>query len=317
MSTVSSASSSDTDAVSTPDTSIASSAPPSAPLSPNLKPAPISTEAAERTPRSAKILTRAEIAERICAGQLLLLRDDKVLNVTNWAKHHPGGALALQHFVGRDAGDEIIAYHSEGTLARMSKFVVGRVELDDSTGWRPLTPPIALGLRPHPDGVKGHWMREGRIRLEAEPECGTTTTSTVNPGPTSLDVVSITPKDIEPPAQPEVDLRTERKRSKAYRTLKARIEQAGLFKPPGPLAGYGEDIARYLILAGGSALLFFKTEGWLGQMASAALLGFCYQQLTCEFRLLHILPLADVQSSRTTQDTRASQATGGGTALSA
>lgn len=282
MSTISSASSSDSDVASTPDTSVASSAPPSAPLSPRLKPAVPSPAAGGRTERAAKVLTRAEIAERICAGQMLLLRDEQVLNVTNWAKHHPGGALALQHFVGRDAGDEIVAYHSQGTLERMSKFVVGRVQLDEAIGWRPLTPPIALGLRPHPDGVKGHWMREGRIRLEAEPECGTTTTSTVNPGPTGLDVVTITPADIEPPAQPEVDLRTERKRSKSYRTLKARIEQAGLFTPPGPLAGYGEDIARYLMLAAGSALLFFNTTGWAGQMASAALLGFCYQQLTCE-----------------------------------
>ena len=284
MSTISSASSSDS-GVSTPDTSVASSAPASAPasapLSPHLKPTASTSSPAKR---SAKTLTRAEV-ERICAGQLLLLRDEEVLNVTNWAKHHPGGALALQHFVGRDAGDEIVAYHSEGTLDRMSKFVVGRVELDDTTGWKPLTPPIALGLRPHPDGVKGHWMREGRIRLEAEPECGTTTTSTVNHGPMGLEVVTITPNDIEPPAQPEVDLRTERKRSKAYRTLKARIEQAGLFRPPGPLAGYGEDIARYLILAGASAFLFFNTSGWLGQMASAALLGFCYQQLTCTFNI--------------------------------
>lgn len=279
MSTISSASSSDSDAVSTPDTSVVSSAPPSAPLTPRLKPA---SPAAERPERAAKILSRADIAERICAGQLLLLRDEQVLNVTNWAKHHPGGALALQHFVGRDAGDEILAYHSRGTLDRMAKFVVGRVVVDETTGWRPLTPPIALGLRPHSDGVKGHWLREGRIRLEAEPECGTTTTSTVNAGPTPSDVVTLTPAEIEPPAQPEVDLRTERKRSRDYRNLKARVEQAGLFTPPGPLAGYGEDIARYLLLAAGSALLFFNTSGWAGQMASAALLGFCYQQLTCE-----------------------------------
>lgn len=275
MSTVSSAPSSDGDCGTTPDTSIAST--------PSSTPDPAQT--AKKTDRTAAVLSRDEIAERICNGQLLVLRDDKVLNVTNWANHHPGGALALQHFVGRDGGDEIVAYHCQATLDRMQNFVVGRVQVDDTVGWRPLTPPIALGLRPHPDGVKGHWMREGRVRLEAEPECGTTTSSTVNAGPTAQEVIKITPADLEPSTQAEVDLRTERKRSKSYRTLKARVEDAGLFRPPGPLAGYGEDIARYLILAITSAYLFFNTTGWAGQMTSAALLGFCYQQLTCECNL--------------------------------
>jgi delta8-fatty-acid desaturase len=236
--------------------------------------APAPTPSSSTSKRELPFLSRAEIARRICAGQALLIRHGRVLNVSAWGASHPGGELALLHFVGRDASDEIAAYHSDATLARMDKFAVGRVGPEvEAEGWAPLTPPVTLGLGRHADGVPGHWRREGNVRLAADVLDGQAQAD---------DVVRLTPEMIEPPAVEGIDRRRERARSKAYHDLKARVTDAGLFNPPGPLAGYGKDVVRYLLLGGSAFALFFLTTGWAGQMASAALLGLCWQQITCE-----------------------------------
>lgn len=171
------------------------------------------------------VFTREQIAQRICQGQLLFIYQDSLINATKWAPHHPGGHLAILHFVGRDATDEVDAYHSEPAKQRILKYAIGHVIVDEDIGWRPLTPPIALGLI-HRDG---RWIREGEVRLGAGVE-------------------EPTPLSLEP--DPSLDLVKERIRSKAYRDLRTKISNAGLFKRPGPLAGYGGDIVRYAILGG-------------------------------------------------------------------
>ncbi|KAK8844661.1 hypothetical protein IAR55_006508 [Kwoniella newhampshirensis] len=241
-----------------------------------------------KTDAQRRLLDRSDIAARITQGQQLIIYRSKVINTTPWSPYHPGGALALLHFVGRDATDEIEAYHSEPTLRRMDKFVVGRVEVDER-GWSPLTPPIALGLVRHPDGVKGHWAREGAITLgqsilqqaisldpSSAPIPAIPIERTTGPNP---EVITLHPAQLEPPTSANSDLRKEYIRSQAYQELRQRIVDAGLFKPPGPLSGYGTDILRYLLLGGASLYLYFNTTGWIGQMSSAACLGLLFQQL--------------------------------------
>ncbi|WVF66640.1 hypothetical protein IAT40_001381 [Kwoniella sp. CBS 6097] len=246
-----------------------------------------STQSESKPRRNLALLTRDGVANRIIQGQQLIILHSTVLNVSSWSAFHPGGALALLHFVGRDASGEIEAYHSLGTLARMDKFKVGRVEVDDK-GWMPLTPPIALGLVKHPDGVKGHWAREGAVTLaesilqktiSLDPSSAPIpATPTGNPVPLHPEVVTLKPEQLEPTIT-ELDREVEQKRSQAYHELRKRIVEAGLFKPPGPLAGYGSDLIRYTLLGGGALALYFKTNGWLGQMTSALLLGLLFQQL--------------------------------------
>jgi delta8-fatty-acid desaturase len=119
------------------------------------------------------------------------------------------------------------------------------VELDDELGWPALTPPIALGLVRHPSGVKGEWIREGTVRLASS----------------KLDaedagIIRLRPEELEPEPS-ELDLRLERRRSKAYHQLKTKLLDAGMFEWPGPLIGYGRDIARYALLGGSAFGLFF------------------------------------------------------------
>ncbi|WWC57696.1 uncharacterized protein I303_100230 [Kwoniella dejecticola CBS 10117] len=258
-----------------------------------------SSSRAKKWDRDLPLLTRPEIAQRICDGQQLIILHGEVLNVSAWSVYHPGGALALLHFVGRDASDEIEAYHCPETLARMKKFIAGRVELD-SKGWLPLTPPITLGLVRHPNGVKNNWLKEGSVSLgtsilagmanlpitlnsEHEPIPVPTTEKSdgipLSSGPgTDQTIYTLTVDQLEPPTS-ELDREVEYKRSKAFQELKKRISEAGLFKPSGWLYGYETEIIRYLLLASGAWGLWYYTNGWIGQMTSALCLGLLFQQL--------------------------------------
>jgi len=196
--------------------------------------------------KSAKpVIDRHTIAKRISTGELLFIYHALVINASAWANRHPGGVLAVLHFVGRDATDEVEAYHSPEAIARLKKYAIGRVEYDDELGWPALTPPIALGLIRHPNGVKGDWKREGSVRLAGE---------VVDDGPNG--VVRLRAEELEP-APSELDLRMERRRSKAYHGLKDKLTEAGLFEWPGPLIGYGKDLARYALLGLSAFGLFF------------------------------------------------------------
>jgi len=215
-------------------------------------------------PPSHPFITRSDIATRITNGALLIIYRSRVLHVTSWAPYHPGGALALLHFVGRDATDEIEAYHPASALRRVEKLAVGRVEVDEDEGWRPLTPPIALGLVAHPDGIKGHWAREvpvalGEAMLQRGHSSSAQIPSTSIPNlkkSSSIDIITLHPSQLEP-ATSSLDPRTERVRSRAYQHLKICIAKAGLFDRPGPLAGYGSDLLRYTLLGGTAFGLFF------------------------------------------------------------
>lgn len=192
------------------------------------------------------VFTREQVADRIILGQILFIYNQNLINATNWAAHHPGGALALLHFVGRDATDEIDAYHSESAKARMLRLTVGTVKVDPLEGWQALTPPVSLGLVRHKDGEPGHWQKEGDVVL-----AGGLAVKADEAG-----VISITKDMLEPP-ESGLSRKQERVRSMAYRELKDRIVKAGLFERPGPLAGYGKDIARYLALGTAAFSLFF------------------------------------------------------------
>lgn len=200
-----------------------------------------------RPTRSKPTLSRAELAVRITQGDLLFIHKSRVINATAWLSFHPGGELAILHFVGRDATDEVEAYHSTPALERMDKFVVATVDVDDELGWAPLTPPIALGLVRHPDGIKGHWAREGQVKLGA---------NVLEQTKEASEVIEIAPAQLEPTLS-SLDRKKERDRSKAYHDLREKVTAAGLFERPGPLGGYGSDIVRYTLLGGTAFALYF------------------------------------------------------------
>lgn len=87
--------------------------------------------------------TRQEIAERIVNhGDLLVIYENKIYRLNSWIKHHPGGDMVVLHMVGKDATDEMNAYHSNATLLKkLPLFYFGDI---DPKEFSSLIPPIQL-----------------------------------------------------------------------------------------------------------------------------------------------------------------------------
>lgn len=85
-----------------------------------------------------RILSRDEIIELIAQGKCIIIYEKSVLNLTYWLDRHPGGKTAVYHMVGRDATDEMKAYHDDETIAVFNKWKVGEINYY----WENLLPPI-------------------------------------------------------------------------------------------------------------------------------------------------------------------------------
>ncbi|TEB35188.1 delta 8-sphingoloid desaturase protein [Coprinellus micaceus] len=230
--------------------------------------------------RKHKRWSRAAVVDAVLNGDTLIVYRDYLLRITdNWLDAHPGGNLALLHFVGRDATDEIEAYHSDKTLSLISRYAVGTVQntLDDP--WVPLVPPIMAGWirRKGPD-AKAYWHREAAEQRSA-----------VNTKESPSSQILLVPKGTEPeveklPSGPTaealsappatLELQTQARLSKAYRELHKRVTDAGLYDTP-YLTGYGPEVVRYTLLASVSAYAY--SHNWF--KTSAVLLGLFWHQL--------------------------------------
>ena len=109
--------------------------------------------------RKTRLLERSELISRIISGQNLVIYHSLVLDLTRWADKHPGGKLAVLHFVGRDASDEMDAYHSLHDLKKVNGFVVGRVDENEVSLFRT----TMLG-----GGVDPKDRRDDRIALSTD-----------------------------------------------------------------------------------------------------------------------------------------------------
>ncbi|KIJ45688.1 hypothetical protein M422DRAFT_59827 [Sphaerobolus stellatus SS14] len=208
----------------------------------------------------------ADIQSRILAGEYLLVRHGRVLRISQqWLNDHPGGALAILHFVGRDAADEINGYHSDETLQRMRHFIVARVD----EPWKALLPPIMSGwVRRRDAEGKFEWHREAEAETEHDPPSQILLVKARQQcvqGPTA-DTITPPPSNLDPDTQLE--------HVRAYRALHDRIKQAGLYQTR-YLTGYGPEILRYTLLATISAIAYQKAYF----LTSALALGLLWHQV--------------------------------------
>lgn len=88
--------------------------------------------------RRPKILTRDQIVDLIAAGKAIVIYKQYVLNLTSWLPKHPGGEKAVYHMIGRDATDEMNAYHSEESILLFKNWRIGQIDYE----WENLLPPI-------------------------------------------------------------------------------------------------------------------------------------------------------------------------------
>lgn len=209
--------------------------------------------------------TREQVAQRILNGQHLILYHNNLLLIPlSWLDAHPGGRLTLLHFVGRDATDEIEAYHPPNTLNLISRFSIGRVD----ALWLPLLPPIMSGWVRNPSidcwfneatPFKSHNAISSEILL-VKPDNHAAASSLIAP-------------DLEPPPT-TLSLTHQAQHSRAYKELHKRIVDAGLYQTP-YLSGYGPEVLRYTLLAFLSAYAY--SRNWL--ITSAVFLGLMWHQL--------------------------------------
>ncbi|CAG9984161.1 unnamed protein product [Clonostachys byssicola] len=92
--------------------------------------------------RNPPVLTRDEIEALIAEGRHVFILHDQVIKADGWMKYHPGGDLAIRHMVGKDASDEVDAYHSLETRQQMLRYRIGRIE----GGWINFVPPFQGGV---------------------------------------------------------------------------------------------------------------------------------------------------------------------------
>ncbi|CAI5758598.1 unnamed protein product [Candida verbasci] len=88
-----------------------------------------------------KILSRQDIINLIADGKVIVIYKQHVLNLSSWIKKHPGGDKAVFHMIGRDATDEMNAYHSDTTISIFKKWSIGEINYC----WENLLPPIQGG----------------------------------------------------------------------------------------------------------------------------------------------------------------------------
>lgn len=221
------------------------------------------------------LLSREHIASKIAIGQLLVVHPPLVYRVPQvWLNRHPGGDLAILHYVGRDATNEIEGYHSGRTVKeRMSRWVVGKVEVGEQ-GWRDMVPPVQLSMWPLPVPritVSSPTDSSTPIkRKDSQVELAT---------PTMLD-----PTMVDPPSAPESELPLtpiyQNHLRQSLRQLHARIQDQGLDTPPGFLSGYGPSLGIYLSLFALSVYSYYRARTTFDYCLAAVPLGLFWHQVT-------------------------------------
>jgi delta8-fatty-acid desaturase len=220
--------------------------------------------------------SRDSVANLILEGNTLIIYQGHLLSIPPvWINAHPGGNLALLHFVGRDATDEIEANHSDDTLKFVLRFSIGRVELTED-GWEPLVPPIAKGwIRRLGRTGKWEWFKEATVLVSNEGSESFSSSSIllVERNSHSEQLTAPTLSSLQP-LPSDLSLNVQTKHSTAYRELHKRITDAGLYKTR-YLSGYGPEIARYTLLFCISAYAY--SCNWV--ITSAVFLGLFWHQL--------------------------------------
>ena len=248
-------------------------------------PSPSRAAAAANAPSHLSEWSRDEIAARILAGENLFIYRTRVIRVTSsWLNRHPGGELAILHFVGRDATDEVDAFHPDDTLRVMQRYVVARIK-EDPAGWEPLVPPYMTGWT----WRDGRWVREAypvnNTPAGLRAEASGYSHDEINPSSQILLVEKGTVdqeipiekpslETISPPAN-SLSRQVQAQHSAAYKELHKRVIDAGLYKTRF-ITGLGPDLLRYTLFATLAAWFYLKSM----YFPSAVFLGIFWHQLT-------------------------------------
>eukprot|EP01114_Cavostelium_apophysatum_P014400 TRINITY_DN372_c0_g1_i5.p1 TRINITY_DN372_c0_g1~~TRINITY_DN372_c0_g1_i5.p1 ORF type:complete len:510 (-),score=144.37 TRINITY_DN372_c0_g1_i5:175-1704(-) len=77
---------------------------------------------------SLKTFTREEVAKHNTKGDLWIIIDDEVYDMTKFITVHPGGEQALIDYAGQDATDAFYGLHRQEVLVKYLRFKIGKIE---------------------------------------------------------------------------------------------------------------------------------------------------------------------------------------------
>lgn len=225
-----------------------------------------------------EVLPRSEIEALIADGHHIVVYEGKVLKLDNWLDRHPGGDTAIFHVVGRDATDEINAYHSDEALATMGAYQIG---ITGEKIWENFLPPIQGGV----------FRKRGSIAADEGISLSSSASSSSQEAVTQKAAPIFTNEQIQKAQRlqlieddenrqlqhdleifPSLDYKTQTEIGTKYKALYKRVEDAGLFEPN--YRGYFSDFLRISTMFGLAWYLFDKS-----MFISAICLGLGWHQL--------------------------------------
>ncbi|KAF4995652.1 hypothetical protein FGRMN_4962 [Fusarium graminum] len=261
---------------------------------------PMAGNVTERTP---KLMTRDEVEALIAEDKHITIYHNQVIRMDAWMPYHPGGDKAMLHLVGKDASDEIDAFHSFETRQHVLRYRIGRIE----GTWENLLPPIQGGIHRTreeiertktedkdqdssapstrvPSPVFDQEVADGARQRKANTEKNGARASSVSSvssveeaeldGMSYLDTITREHIKIDLDKYPPPDKETQAKVATKYRKLHQKVYDNGLYNCN--YKAYGIECVRYAALAIGSAVCL-RYE-WYA--LSAFLLGFLWHQLS-------------------------------------
>ncbi|KAG5656103.1 hypothetical protein KAF25_008979 [Fusarium avenaceum] len=264
---------------------------------------PLATNATERTP---KLMTRDDIEALIAEDKHITIYHSQVIKMDPWMPYHPGGDKAMLHMVGKDASDEIDAFHCFETRQHVLRYRIGRVE----GTWENFLPPIQGGVYrtreemerinsenntnndqdssapstrvPSPvfdeETSEGVRQRKADTNKDGARASSVSSTSSVEEveldGMSYLDTITREHIKIDLDKYPPPDKETQAKVAMKYRELHQNVYDNGLYNCN--YKAYAIECVRYTALAVGS--VFCLRYEWYA--LSAFLLGFLWHQLS-------------------------------------
>lgn len=246
------------------------------------------------------ILPRRKIEALIAQGRKIVIVEDDVLKVDAWLPYHPGGDKAILHMVGRDATNEVKAFHSLETQRLMQRYRIGKIEPGQ---WIDFVPPIQGGT----------FKDEEQVTPISEEEDASSSSSSADHSPvfeaaehatsssmrrrrgsdssaTSLETLAIgeaslsnkanssnerTQQEIDRDLEifPSLDPQTQYTIIEKYKQLDQRLHDQGLYDCN--YSAYAWELTRYTFLA--TTSYYLLRTGWY--IPSAIFLGLLWHQL--------------------------------------
>ncbi|KAH6707736.1 fatty acid desaturase [Leptodontidium sp. MPI-SDFR-AT-0119] len=231
------------------------------------------------------VLCPVEINQLIDDGHAIVILDRKVLKLDSWLQYHPGGDKCILHMVGRDASDEIVAFHPADVRKQMLRYQIGVL----AKRWENVLPPLQRGPNQPVEETIEIEIDDGS---ETESLSSSTNLSDIfdtdhlSPGLTRRrtrtgsvssrssvsDMETSTPEKIDLQIDdklPEITSETTDSTAPmdqekldeiadSFRTLIAKLEDRGLYNCN--YWAYMSDIARLTVIF--STMLFFLHNGW-------------------------------------------------------